>query len=567
MLGRRGGPSVWAIALLVLAMTLGGCSGAATTVTGKTFFQRLGTGARKLYDRLINRKGNFPGLERKPPLTSLTDPANAQSDNPAISEAAKVKAEEDQAAQKIKAIKYLGTIGCGCHPDVRDALFAALDDCNADVRYAAAEAFETAANAICASCNTKSCCDREVLMKLWKMGYEKKAGSTCWLEPSARVRSAARRAFKACKQNCLPVPPPTDGPDEGPTATPAEAEGEGDATADASASGKPSGTQTAARSRGMEAAGGVFYLPGARYLAGKSNPTGGAQQAGEVVAGAPPRPTLADAPDPEASADDLNGEAIPPRPDGLGGPPMVAASNRSATPAPTGPVGPTASANAPASLDGPASQAGPASQNGPGANPAAYNNPGYNNNGYANNNAGYNANGYAGAPGYRGPNGDASAFGPPPGGVPGGQVAANLNAPAQPIQEPRLTAEQLESRRRALQAAVYNQQVEAELARQQESQAAQERQAIAWKQEQERRELERLQRMAAQPRPTDLGAAAPNGQFAPTPNAPASLGPNPTGPTFPAGNSGGMPTLVAPGGPLNTVAAPQTQFTSQQNPA
>jgi hypothetical protein len=72
-------------------------------------------------------------------------PANLESQNPALKAAAKVKSEEDLAPQKIKAIKYLATIGCGCYPGVREALLAALDDCTESVRYEAAIAFCQAA--------------------------------------------------------------------------------------------------------------------------------------------------------------------------------------------------------------------------------------------------------------------------------------------------------------------------------------------------------------------------------------------------------------------------------------
>jgi hypothetical protein len=65
----------------------------------------------------------------------LADPANLNSDNPAIKAAAEIKTEEDLAPQKIKAIRYLSTIACGCYPQVRPALLAALDDCTEEVRY------------------------------------------------------------------------------------------------------------------------------------------------------------------------------------------------------------------------------------------------------------------------------------------------------------------------------------------------------------------------------------------------------------------------------------------------
>lgn len=90
---------------------------------------------------VINRKGNFPGCEKLPPLKKIADPANLASKNPAIKKAAEIKAEEDLAKQKIKAIKYLAEIGCGgCYPGVAEALAASLDDCTEAVRYEAVKA-------------------------------------------------------------------------------------------------------------------------------------------------------------------------------------------------------------------------------------------------------------------------------------------------------------------------------------------------------------------------------------------------------------------------------------------
>src|SRR6185436_11182802 len=55
-------------------------------------------GIKQLVDRLRNRLGAiWPGLEAKPEILSITDPANMASDNPAIASAAAVKAEEDAA--------------------------------------------------------------------------------------------------------------------------------------------------------------------------------------------------------------------------------------------------------------------------------------------------------------------------------------------------------------------------------------------------------------------------------------------------------------------------------------
>ncbi len=114
----------------------------------------------KIKDAHINKKGDKPCKERVPPLKRIADPANLESQNPAIKEAAKVKADEDLAPQKIKAIKYLATVGCGCYPGVREALLAGLDDCTEEVRYQAAVAFSQAAGNPCATATVAAAATR-----------------------------------------------------------------------------------------------------------------------------------------------------------------------------------------------------------------------------------------------------------------------------------------------------------------------------------------------------------------------------------------------------------------------
>jgi len=137
-------------------------------------------------------------LKKKPPVKPLADPANMESQNPAIKAAAEIKTEEDLAPQKIKAIRYLATIGCGCYPQVKPALMAALDDCTEEVRYEAALAFWRSAGNPCTVCNSSTCCDPDVRDKLRDL-----SGGTddqgCWKEPSSRVRSAASGALNQCE--------------------------------------------------------------------------------------------------------------------------------------------------------------------------------------------------------------------------------------------------------------------------------------------------------------------------------------------------------------------------------
>lgn len=149
--------------------------------------------------RVRNRLGSrFPGLEAKPPVLAITDPANAASPNPAVAAAADAKAEEDQAAQKVKAIRYLAKLGCrDCYPDVQDALIKALDDCTEEVRYEAAKGLREAAGGACSTCAAGSCCAPEALDKLRSLAYDTDDAG-CFVEPSARVRRVARLAIAAC---------------------------------------------------------------------------------------------------------------------------------------------------------------------------------------------------------------------------------------------------------------------------------------------------------------------------------------------------------------------------------
>lgn len=191
-----------------------------------TIWQFLGVpgiakGACSIVGCIQNRLGTlFPGLEAKPPLLAITDPANAQSSNPAVSAAAGAKADEDAAPQKVKAINYLGTIGCGgCYPEVQDALLAALDDCTEAVRFAAVSALRGTACGQCKVCRKKSCCSPKVMEKLYKVANDVD-DTGCYKEPSPRVRRMARLAMGACGGGVpAPTSTPLEGPSEGPPGT------------------------------------------------------------------------------------------------------------------------------------------------------------------------------------------------------------------------------------------------------------------------------------------------------------------------------------------------------------
>ncbi len=178
-------------------------------------------GVGGLLDRLRNRLGSiWPGLEAKPEILSISDPANMESSNPAISAAAEAKAAEDEAAQKAKAIMYLGKIGCaGCYPGIEDAILAALDDCTEEVRFGAAKALRTSATMPCKNCCRSACCGPKVREKLTKIAYETDTQG-CYFESSDRVRRMARLALANC--TCVPDKPgqtPDRLPTEGPSAS------------------------------------------------------------------------------------------------------------------------------------------------------------------------------------------------------------------------------------------------------------------------------------------------------------------------------------------------------------
>jgi hypothetical protein len=168
-----------------------------------TVWQRLGIpqAFKSMQGNLINRRGNLPGLEPKPPLLGIADPANLESEVPAIKAAAEIKQQEDMAAQKIKGIKYLAGIGCGCYNkdgSITDALLAALDDCTEKVRFETVKAIgEVAKDEACENCKLKACCSETIVKRLAELAYEK-GDACCWLEPSERVREAAMEAMNSC---------------------------------------------------------------------------------------------------------------------------------------------------------------------------------------------------------------------------------------------------------------------------------------------------------------------------------------------------------------------------------
>lgn len=201
-------------------------------------FMGIPQGLNKVHGALFNRRGNLPGLEKKPALKGLADPANLASENEAIKRAAQIKQEENLKPQKIKAIKYLAKIGCGCYDkdgSITKAMISAMDDCTEDVRLAAVEAVNTALRGEeCNNCSQRSCCNEDIVKKLASIVYDRDEHG-CYKEPSARVRAAAEEAMYACctgrgpliieEPSTEPQPgePRPDATDDVPPAPPAEA--------------------------------------------------------------------------------------------------------------------------------------------------------------------------------------------------------------------------------------------------------------------------------------------------------------------------------------------------------
>jgi hypothetical protein len=194
--------------VVALTVIVGGCNVPLQPVP--TIWQRLGIpqAAAGMRDGIANRSGNRPQLERKPRLLRIADEANLASENPAIKAAAEIKQQEDLAPQKIKALKYLATVGCGCYDKdgkIEEALLAALKDCTEEVRVEAANAIAEAAGTCACKYDgcTPTCCKPAVVKQLYDMAYGADKDG-CPIEPSREVRAAAARAMSAC--SAVPQP-------------------------------------------------------------------------------------------------------------------------------------------------------------------------------------------------------------------------------------------------------------------------------------------------------------------------------------------------------------------------
>ena len=180
-------------------------------------------GFKKVRGALTNRRGNRPQAEPKDALKALNDPANLESPDAAIKRAAEIKKAEDLKPQKVKAIKYLTSIGCGCYDkngSVTDALVASAEDCTEDVRLATMQEIQSAASGKCCSnCGQVCCCNDKMLKKLAQIAYERDEFG-CYSEPSKRVRGAAAAALAACCTGSVPLEVLNETPEPAPEIKP-----------------------------------------------------------------------------------------------------------------------------------------------------------------------------------------------------------------------------------------------------------------------------------------------------------------------------------------------------------
>ena len=165
---------------------------------------------KKVKVKLFNRRGNMPKLEPKPPMLPIADLANLKSDIPALKKAAEIKIQEDLKKQKIKAVKFLASIGCGCYDKdggITEAMTAAMDDCTEGVRLATIKAIASSAkDGYCDECKQSGCCNKKIVDKLSEIANKMKDDG-CWAEPSERVREAATKALCECCPGTGPAPP------------------------------------------------------------------------------------------------------------------------------------------------------------------------------------------------------------------------------------------------------------------------------------------------------------------------------------------------------------------------
>ncbi len=137
-----------------------------------------------------------------------------------VAAAAGIKANEDAAAAKIAALRYLALFGCGCYNkdgSVEKAFYDSLGDCTEEVRYEAVLALRKVACGCCTcgGCNEKACCSEKIQKKLHEMAYETN-DMGCPMEPSERVRREARLTLRQCGPPICKPEPATEKPESQP---------------------------------------------------------------------------------------------------------------------------------------------------------------------------------------------------------------------------------------------------------------------------------------------------------------------------------------------------------------
>jgi hypothetical protein len=162
--------------------------------------QMCRTSGGQLIGKLVNPLSILSGglispfCPTTPSLAELQDPG-------AVGAAAKVKQDRAAAEDRMKAVKYLGSVDCHYWPEAEEALVAALrGDRNECVRYEAA-----------VTLGSGCCCTPKVIAALsHSVSCSDKDGFPT--EKSPRVRSAAAHALEHCLQGtcCAPELPTLD---------------------------------------------------------------------------------------------------------------------------------------------------------------------------------------------------------------------------------------------------------------------------------------------------------------------------------------------------------------------
>lgn len=182
---------------------------------------------KKFRESRVNRKGNHPEREKKPRLLKIADAANLAPDAPKMLQAAaQIKKAEDLAPQKIKALKYLATIGCGCYNKknadmVEAALLEGLEDCTPEVRTEALNVVLAQVSGQCqcsctSSCNESSCCTEKLYKKMEELAH-KTDDTGCPIESDPAIRCLAKQVLNACP---YPMMTPDEEPEEAAEAPP-----------------------------------------------------------------------------------------------------------------------------------------------------------------------------------------------------------------------------------------------------------------------------------------------------------------------------------------------------------